>query len=108
VDASTAGASFTLLSGRLIYDEGAMVAKSVALRGLARRPFVEMNDEDAKELGVGDGDDVVLVSGAAEARVPVVISDIARGAVFVPYDQPGLAANTLMSGVDPTVEVRKP
>jgi NADH-quinone oxidoreductase subunit G len=100
--------SFVLLSGRLIYDEGAMVAKSVALRRLARRPFVEMNIEDAQELGVGDGDDVVLVSGSAEARIPVVISDIARGAVFVPYDQDGLAANTLMSGVDPTVEVRKP
>jgi NADH-quinone oxidoreductase subunit G len=99
--------SFSLLSGRLIYDEGAMVAKSVALRGIARRPFVEMNDEDAKELGVADGDDVVLVSGATQARLPVVISDIARGAVFVPYDQPGLAANTLMSGVDPVVEVRK-
>ena len=84
-----------------------MVAKSVALRGIARRPFVEMNDEDAKELGVADGDDVVLVSGATQARLPVVISDIARGAVFVPYDQPGLAANTLMSGVDPVVEVRK-
>jgi len=100
--------SFQLLSGRLIYDEGAMVAKSAALRGIARRPFVEMNDEDARELGVADGDDVVLASGATEARLPVVIADIARGAVFVPYDQAGLPANTLMSGVDPTVEVRKP
>ncbi|MGH2695024.1 MAG: molybdopterin oxidoreductase family protein, partial [Actinomycetota bacterium] len=106
-DASPSSGQFQLLSGRLIYDEGAMVAKSAALRGIARRPFVEMNDQDAKELGVADGDEVVLVSGDTEARLPVVISDIARGAVFVPYDQAGLPANTLMSGVNPTVEVKR-
>jgi len=33
-----------------------------------------------------------------DARVAAVISDIVKGAVFVPYDQSGLRANLLMDG----------
>jgi predicted molibdopterin-dependent oxidoreductase YjgC len=98
---------FALLSGRLIYDEGALVSKSAALRGLQRAPFVELNDEDAKELNVAEGDEVVLMANGTEARVAVVIADIRKGYVFVPYDQRGLRANTLIEGVDPTVEVSR-
>jgi anaerobic selenocysteine-containing dehydrogenase len=82
-----------------------MVSKSVALRNLQRKPFVEINDEDAKELNVSDGDEVVLSSNGTEATVAAVISDIAAGNVFVPYDQVGLRANTLMDGSG-RVEVR--
>jgi predicted molibdopterin-dependent oxidoreductase YjgC len=98
---------FRLLAGRLIYDEGAMVSKSAALRGLQRAPFVEINDEDAKELDVVDGGEVVLAANGTQARVQVVIADIRKGYVFVPFDQRGLRANTLMEGVDPTVTVER-
>jgi anaerobic selenocysteine-containing dehydrogenase len=91
----------------LIYDEGAMVARSVALRGLQRGAFVEINDEDAKELQVADGDEVVLSANGTEVRARAVIADIRPGYVFVPYDQRGLRANTLMQGVDPTVAVAR-
>ena len=94
-----------MITGRLIYDEGHMVSKSVALRNLQRKPFVEINDEDAKELNISDGDQVVLSANGTEATVSAVISDIVRGAVFVPYDQQGLRANTLMDGSG-LVEVR--
>ncbi|MEA2432841.1 MAG: NADH-quinone oxidoreductase subunit [Actinomycetota bacterium] len=114
-EASTEGTSATgagsgrplaLYAGRQIYDEGTMVSKSVALRNLQKKPFVELNDEDAKELGVADGDEVVLVSGESEARAKVVIADITRGCAFVPYDQIDFRANELIKGIDPTVEVR--
>jgi predicted molibdopterin-dependent oxidoreductase YjgC len=75
-----------------------MVAKSVALRNLQRKPFVEINDEDAKELSISDGDELVLSANGTEARVSALISDIAKGTVFVPYDQTGLRANMLMDG----------
>ncbi|MGH2748029.1 MAG: NADH-quinone oxidoreductase subunit NuoG [Actinomycetota bacterium] len=106
--ADSSGGRFVLLTGRMIYDEGSMVARSAALRGLARRPFVELSEEDVKRLEVSEGDEVVVSAGDFEARVPVVVADIAPGAVFVPYDQPGLRANELIRGVDPTVEVRRP
>jgi NADH-quinone oxidoreductase subunit G len=97
---------FALYSGRLLYDEGAMVSKSALLRGLAKKPFVKMNDEDVKELGLSDGDEVLLLSDGAQAKCRLMIADIAKGAVFVPYDQPGLRLNELIRSVDPTVEVR--
>ncbi|HWL66346.1 MAG TPA: molybdopterin-dependent oxidoreductase, partial [Actinomycetota bacterium] len=103
---SPSGSTFDLYSGRFIYDEGSMVSKSRALHGLQKKPFVEMNDEDAKALGVADGDMVRVIAGDVEVELPVRIDDIVRGAVFVPYDQAGLCANTLMRGIDPTVEVR--
>ena len=57
------------------------------------------------ELGVADGDEVVVSANGTEAKVAAVISDIAKGTVFVPYDQTGLRANTLMDGSG-RVEVR--
>jgi NADH-quinone oxidoreductase subunit G len=98
--------TFALYTGRQIYDEGAMVSRSVALRNLQKAPFVEINDEDAKELGIADGDEVVLAAHGSEARVKAIVADIARGCVFVPYDQKGFRANELIRGVDPVVEVR--
>ncbi|HWC13106.1 MAG TPA: NADH-quinone oxidoreductase subunit NuoG [Actinomycetota bacterium] len=100
--------SFRLLTGRLIYDEGNMVSRSVALRSIQRKPYLEMNDEDAKELELADGDEVVVGANGTQTTLAVAISDIARGSVFIPYDQEGLRANTLMAGVDPHVEVRRP
>jgi anaerobic selenocysteine-containing dehydrogenase len=99
---------FALYTGRLIYDEGAMVSRSKALRNLARRPFVEIDQQDAAGLEIADGDEVIVRSNGTEYRVKAVVADIARGAVFVPYQQQGLPANELISGPDPTVEVAKP
>ena len=96
-----------LYSGRLLYDAGGMVAHSRALAALARKPFVELSAEDAERLGVSSGDEAVVSANGLEVRLEVVVADIAPGAVFVPYDQPGLRANRLMSGPDPTVRVAK-
>jgi len=90
---STGG--FVLYTGRLIYDEGTMVSKSTALRHLASSAFVELNEEDAKDLGLSEGDEAVVRANGTAARLEVRIADIARGAVFVPYDQRDFRANTL-------------
>jgi NADH-quinone oxidoreductase subunit G len=100
------GGDFRLYTGRFIYDSGAMVSRTRALRSLAKKPFVEMNDRDVKELGLADGDDVVVAGNGAELTLPLRIADIAEGAVFVPFDQPGVRANALVGGRDPRVTVR--
>ena len=84
-----------------------MVSKSTALRRLQRKAFVEINDEDAKELDISDGDDVVLSADGVEASLRAVVGDIVKGSVFVPYHQEGLRANSLMSDGDQRVEVRR-
>jgi NADH-quinone oxidoreductase subunit G len=99
---------FALLTGRLIYDEGTMVSQSKALNNIASPGFVELNAEDAGSLGVADGEQVVVRGAGAEVTLPVRIADVAKGAVFVPYDQRDVKANTLMKGADPRVEVAKP
>jgi anaerobic selenocysteine-containing dehydrogenase len=98
--------TFALYSGRFIYDEGAMVSRTAYLRQLQKKPFIEMHELDVKELGLSDGDLVTVSADGFEAQLNLVVSDIARGAVFVPYDQRGLKANELMRGTNPTVEVR--
>ena len=99
---SSSGGSFTLITGRQIYDEGNMVRRSVALRSLQKKPFVEMNDEDVKALGLSDGDEVTLSSNGTSVTAKLVVGDIVKGAVFVPYDQEGLRANSLGSRVTVT------
>jgi anaerobic selenocysteine-containing dehydrogenase len=99
---------YVLYTGRLIYDTGTMVSKSTFLRELQKRPFVEMNDEDVKELGAADGDEVIVAADGTEVRCTVTVGDIARGAVFIPYAQDGFAVNSFIHGIDPTVEVKTP
>jgi NADH-quinone oxidoreductase subunit G len=94
---------FVLYTGRLIYDEGAMVSKSTALRHIASSAFVELNEEDAKDLGLSEGDKAVVRANGTAARLEVRIADIARGAVFVPYDQRDFRANTLTAAPRVTV-----
>jgi NADH-quinone oxidoreductase subunit G len=106
-DAPKPDGGLALYTGRLIYDEGAMVSRSTFLRHLAKRPYAELNDIDAKEREIADGDDVILTANGTSVTVRAVIGDIARGAIFVPYDQPGLHANRLMTQQNPRVEVTR-
>jgi len=66
---------------------------------LMHEPFVEVHPDDASALELTDGGRATLRTPAGEAELPVrVTADIAKGSVFVPFNQPGLAANTLLSG----------
>ena len=98
---------FRLITGRMIYDEGAMISKSAALRGIAKKAFVEMNDRDVKRLGLADQDEVAISGSGTTFNARVVIADVAEGSVFVPYDQQGLKASQLMSGRNSFVRVAK-
>ena len=83
-----------------------MVSRTRALSSLAKTAYVEMNDQDVKELGLADGDRVVVSGNGAEITLPLRIGDVAQGAVFLPFDQPGVRANALIGGRDPYVTVR--
>jgi anaerobic selenocysteine-containing dehydrogenase len=99
---------FVLYTQRMIYDEGAMISRTAALRAIQAKPFVEINDEDAKELGIADGDEVRVEGAGSSLTVQARVNGIAKGSVFLPYDQEGLKVSTLISGVNPTVSVSKP
>ncbi|MDQ4094879.1 MAG: molybdopterin-dependent oxidoreductase, partial [Actinomycetota bacterium] len=106
--ASGGSDEFALYSSRLIYDAGTMISKTAHLGAVTQPAFVEMAFEDADRLGIAHGDEVSVSGDGVEVRLRARVGDMARGAVFIPYDQPGLHANRLISGVDPRVKVTKP
>ena len=90
----------TLLSYPLLVDEGRLSAGADELkRALGEEAFVEVHPEDADKHGLADGARATVRTDAGEAELPVRVTEhIAQGAVFVPFNQPGLAANRLLAG----------
>ena len=77
--------------------------------GLEQQAFVEVHPDDAARLGIADGSTVRVRTEAGEASLPARVSDgIAPGSVFVPWNQPGFAANAILSGRFTTTVVLEP
>ncbi|MGZ8593638.1 MAG: NADH-quinone oxidoreductase subunit G [Actinomycetota bacterium] len=99
----------TLFTYPLLVDEGRLSADAAELKAaLEDDAFAELHPEDADKRGVADGARVRVTTAAGAAELPArVTTDVAAGTVFVPFNQPGLAANALLRGgfVEPaTVE----
>src|SRR5207237_510625 len=99
-DGAPAGDALVLFSYPLLVDEGTLSVEAGELKdALEETPFVEVHTADAERLGLADGEMVVISTGAGSARLTVRVTDgIQVGTVFVPWNQPGFAANTLLSG----------
>ncbi|MEO8293510.1 MAG: NADH-quinone oxidoreductase subunit G [Actinomycetota bacterium] len=84
----------------LLVDEGRLSERADELKAaMEEQPFVEVHLEDARSLGLQDGARVVVRSAAGEAELPLrVTAAVAPGSAFVPFNQPGFAANILLSG----------
>jgi NADH-quinone oxidoreductase subunit G len=84
----------------LLVDEGRQLDGAGRLKEALEEPaFAEVHTNDAARLGLVDGRPARLRTQAGEVTLPVRVTDaIAAGSVFVPWNQPGVAANTLLSG----------
>jgi anaerobic selenocysteine-containing dehydrogenase len=106
---SVAGGSLPLmlLVGRCIFDNGAMASRSPDLRPVTPKAFVELHPDEVAARGLVEGSLVTVTSPASSVQVALQSStDTPRGAAYVAFDQPGLAANGLLSGEHATfVEV---
>jgi NADH-quinone oxidoreductase subunit G len=96
--ASTGG--FKLFTYPLLVDEGRLSVDADELKAaLQEQPFVEVHPADAARLELKDGDRATVRTEAGHTELPVRITDgVAEGSTFVPYNQPGFRANTLLSG----------
>jgi len=75
---------------------GTMTRRSFALDAREPGPIVELNPADATELGVGDGDEVVVSSRRGELRISVRLSTrVAKRQVFIPMHYREAAVNLL-------------
>jgi NADH-quinone oxidoreductase subunit G len=95
-----AAAGLQLFTYPLLIDDGRLSERAEELEAsLGSDPFVEIHPEDAAAAGITDGASATVRTDAGEATLPARVTDhVARGAVFVPFNQPGFAANTLLSG----------
>jgi predicted molibdopterin-dependent oxidoreductase YjgC len=90
----------TLFSYPLLVDEGRLSEDASELKAALEEPaFVELHPADADKHGVVDGGRAVVESEAGRAELPVRVSEhVAQGCLFVPFNQPGFAANGLLGG----------
>jgi NADH-quinone oxidoreductase subunit G len=90
----------TLYTYPLLVDEGRLSERADELKAaLAEEPFVEIHPDDAAAVGIADGAAAVLTTTAGGATLPARVTEhVARGAVFVPFNQPGFPANGLFDG----------
>jgi predicted molibdopterin-dependent oxidoreductase YjgC len=90
----------TLFSYPLLVDQGRLSRGADELgAALEDEARAELHPDDAEKRGVTDGGRVRVTTAAGTAELPVrVTAEIAPGAVFVPFNQPGLAANALLAG----------
>jgi NADH-quinone oxidoreductase subunit G len=102
--------SLLLFTYPLLVDEGRLSWGADTLkRALEEQPFIEVNPADAERLGLAEGSTARVKTDAGQATLPVrVTASVVEGAVFVPWNQPGLAANTLLSGRSITPVVIEP
>ena len=84
----------------LLVDEGRLSRGADELKAALQEPaFVELHPDTASAHGVADGGEAVVRTNAGSATLPVrITTTVAPGTLFVPFNQPGLAANTLLAG----------
>ncbi|HZD80580.1 MAG TPA: NADH-quinone oxidoreductase subunit G [Actinomycetota bacterium] len=89
-----------LFSYPLLVDEGRLSVDATELKAaLEEEAFVEVHPGDAERLGLVEGARAVVRTEAADVELPVrVDAGLAEGSCFVPFHQPGLAANVLLTG----------
>jgi predicted molibdopterin-dependent oxidoreductase YjgC len=96
---------FALNTGRQMdhWHTGTMTRRSQALDAREPTPTVELSIADARELGVGDGDEVTVSSRRGAVRIAVRVSPrVARRQVFIPMHYREACANLLTNpALDP-------
>jgi predicted molibdopterin-dependent oxidoreductase YjgC len=96
---------FLLNTGRQMYHwhTGTMSRRSTGLDSREPTPTVELSPADATELGVRDGDEVIVTSRRSQLRISVRLSPrVARRQVFIPMHYREAAVNLLTNpALDP-------
>jgi NADH-quinone oxidoreductase subunit G len=84
----------------LLVDEGRLSEGADELKAtLADEPFLEIHPDDAAAGDVADGAEVRVATAAGEAVLPARLTEhVAKGSVFVPFNQAGFQANRLLDG----------
>ncbi len=100
---------YWLTTGRMFahYHTGTMTRVSPHLDTEQKTGYVEINPEDAKTLGVNDGETVRLSTRRGETEIPARVSNkVVPGLLFVPFHFAESPANILTnSAFDPIAKI---
>ncbi len=98
-----------LTTGRVLYQyhTGTMSRRAPGLTEKAPACFVEISVDDAKKMGIDEGDMVRVKTRRGEIEVPAAVSARAvNGTVFVPFHYHEAAANKLtIAALDPVAKI---
>ncbi len=100
---------YLLTTGRNLfqYHTGSMTRKVPQIEKAAGEAYIEMHEEDAKKLGLEDGETVNVASRRGEININVRVTDrVNPGVVFVPMHYAEAAANVLTNdALDPVCKI---
>lgn len=100
---------YVLTTGRCIWHwhTGSMTRRSETLANEVPTGWIEINTEDAKELGIKDKEMVKASSRRGEIEVPAKVTDeIMKGVMFMPFHFAECAANFLTNNaLDPIAKI---
>ena len=100
---------FVLTTGRVLWHwhTGTMTRRSATLDHEVPTGWIEINPEDARELGVKDKEKVRAITRRGSVEVPArVTRDIMKGVMFMPFHFKECAANTLTNNaLDPIAKI---
>ncbi len=95
--APTESDGLMLITGNCLFHNGYLSERSEVLNTVANDPYVEMSAQDAAQLCLSDGDQVVVRSARGELTAQLKVSrQFPKGLVFVPENYRGLRLNSLM------------
>jgi predicted molibdopterin-dependent oxidoreductase YjgC len=84
-----------------------MTRKAQCIERVAGEPFVEISTEDARRLGMSEGEVVRLRSRRGELQAKALVGDmVAPGVVFMPFHFKEAAVNLLTNDkLDPVAKI---
>ncbi|OAP38300.1 NADH-quinone oxidoreductase subunit G [Sinorhizobium glycinis] len=86
-----------LVTGDCLFHNGYLSERSEILNTVADDPYVEMSTQDAGQLDVSDGDQVIVRSAQGELKAKLKVNRrFPGGLVFVPENYRALRLNSLM------------
>ena len=98
---------YRLVVSRKLYDRAVGTEMSRSLVNLAPGSAAHVNPLDLDALGVGEGDDVKLVSSKAATVLPITANDkVPRGVVWAPFNQRGGSIEEIIDATAPVTDVR--
>jgi len=104
---AAAGEGLWLLSGGVLFLQGSLSHRGRLLPQLAKEARAALHPDEARRLGLAEGDAVELEGPAGRLALPVTLdASVPAGSVFVPYAYAGVELNRLGAPVGAGLRVK--